>query len=767
MNNLKIRTKLLLLINISIISVSIILLLFSVYFIKDLSKTNIEDFTKNAYKQKELSLNNYVQIAVNGIKEFYDMSANGEITSEEAKKEALKFIKSLKYGKDGYFWINDKELNMIYHPSASLNGKNVSNVSDKSGKLFFQDIAKAANDTGSGLVTYMWNKPGETKLSMKYSYIELFKEWDWIICTGSYLDDVENNVQIMEEKTQEELIAVIVSILLVSVLIIILFSFILLYLSNIVIIKPLVKLSGTVKALTKYSSADQRINIDSKDELGDLARYFNTYLDHIRNVTAQDQKIVEESERAIGMVRAGFLTYKVQSTSENRSTNDLKNSINLLISDLNEKFSTLNNSLIEYANGNFEHEFEVHGVSGTIGSIVTSTKAISDNLSEVMAMIMESGENLAENINILTTSAESLSRSANEQAASLEETAAAVEEIASNIRNNTNNIIKMKDIDDNVMSLATKGQSLAHKTGSSMDDINKEVTAINEAITIIDQIAFQTNILSLNAAVEAATAGEAGKGFAVVAQEVRNLASRSADAAKEIKEIVNNATVKAHEGKTVADEMINGYDELQSSIIQAKELIDQVVSASKEQELGITQINDSINILDKNTQENASDAVSISELSKEVSVLSQNLIIMASNAKFKQSAKEQISDLNLVHELNILKLQHVSFKENAFASLTQKENFKVKNEHECNLGSWIIRAQEENRIFTKSSNWSVLKENHVKVHNYVQEFLNKNLENPTNEELVDLGEKIEAATLEVFRCLDVVKVENFKMRTQK
>merc|ERR1711991_1300727 len=108
------------------------------------------------------------------------------------------------------------------------------------------------------------------------------------------------------------------------------------------------------------------------------------------------------------------------------------------------------------------------------------------------------------------------------------------------------------DLGQTVKSAVHTGQNLATKTASSMDEINTEVNAINESITIIDQIAFQTNILSLNAAVEAATAGEAGKGFAVVAQEVRNLASRSAEAAKEIKDLVESATIKANDGKKIS-----------------------------------------------------------------------------------------------------------------------------------------------------------------------------------------------------------------------
>ena len=145
----------------------------------------------------------------------------------------------------------------------------------------------------------------------------------------------------------------------------------------------------------------------------------------------------------------------------------------------------------------------------------------------------------------------------------------------------------------------------------------------------------------MNAAVEAATAGEAGKGFAVVAQEVRNLAARSAEAAKEIKDLVGNATTKADEGKSIANNMIGGYTDLNSKISETITLISEVTSASKEQETGIIQINDAVNSLDKQTQQNASIANETNDIAIQTQEIAEMILKNADDKNFigKDSVK--------------------------------------------------------------------------------------------------------------------------------
>jgi methyl-accepting chemotaxis protein len=180
-----------------------------------------------------------------------------------------------------------------------------------------------------------------------------------------------------------------------------------------------------------------------------------------------------------------------------------------------------------------------------------------------------------------------------------------MEEMTSNVQQNAQKANDMASMAAQTDASAKEGAELAQRTAIAMTEIQTATNAINNAVAIIENIAFQTNILSLNAAVEAATAGDAGKGFAVVAQEVRNLANRSADAAKEIKTMAEQAATKSNEGMSIATELTRGFEVIAGKIEQTTMLVQDVSNASREQMQGIGQINTAVTQLDQMTQENA------------------------------------------------------------------------------------------------------------------------------------------------------------------
>jgi len=293
--------------------------------------------------------------------------------------------------------------------------------------------------------------------------------------------------------------------------------------------------------------------------------------------------------------------------------------------DINE-LSTL---LDAYSKYDFTFEIPAEGV------IEKATMKLGDMITLMLKENQNIGVNLNQTADKLFNNVEILTNSSNYQATFLEETAAAIEEITSNINHTANRAQEMLVVSNETQEASSKGVKLSSQTAEAMDSINNEVMAINDAISVIDQIAFQTNILSLNAAVEAATAGEAGKGFAVVAGEVRNLAARSADAAGEIKALVAKATSKAHNGKKISEELTVGFTKLSEKIDRSTLLVNDVADATKEQMTGINQINDSVNQLDQITQKNAAVSNETNDIAAQTKDISVNILDFVQSKKFK------------------------------------------------------------------------------------------------------------------------------------
>jgi methyl-accepting chemotaxis protein len=687
--------------------------------------------------------------------------------TSQMQQEALKTVSQMEYGKEtdkNYFWINDKQPKMIMHPiKPSLNEKDLSNIKDPNGKALFVEMVETIDENGKGYVNYQWAKPGFDKPQNKISYVAYFEQWDWIIGTGVYTDDIEAEIAKMENEATQAVQKLIVTFLIVT-LILLAIVLLLLYLAIMkTVIRPMASLKEGFDKLLHTNDITTRLEIVEMDEIGEASSLFNQYMDSIQEGLKKDQVVIDEIKEIVDRVRSGFFVYTVQSSANNTNINDLKDVLNDMIGTFNHQLSTINETLMQFGKANFSHKLQLENVGGELGTVITQTKALGNNVSEVFAMINNSGEQLSKDITSLTKSSQDLSTAANEQAASLEETAAALEQITSSIKVNSENITKMSSMSNDLETSATTGQKLATQTADSMTQINDQVEAINEAIGVIDQIAFQTNILSLNAAVEAATAGEAGKGFAVVAGEVRNLASRSADAANEIKAIVESAKSKADEGKTVASKMIHGYESLNTIVSDTKVIIDNVTTASKEQEQGISQINDAVGTLDKATQQNASNATDIAELAKDVKILSESLTAVAANAKYDTTTINQTCNVELVYHLNDLFFDHIIFKRDHFKSLNDNKTWSVEKPTDCKIGHWIKEEEANNSPLTQTSSWNNLKKIHERYHHSIQEYLDINAKKSSNNELKPYSKQVETDISEIFDTMNKLKSEYCKL----
>ncbi len=207
--------------------------------------------------------------------------------------------------------------------------------------------------------------------------------------------------------------------------------------------------------------------------------------------------------------------------------------------------------------------------------------------------------------------------------------------------------------------------------------------------------------------------------------------------------------------------MIKGYEKLASKIVETKEIINNVTIFSKEQELGIIEINETVSKLDSETQKNAQTALNIDTLSNEVSKLSNKLLQITSSSKIDENYYEVVENVELIKQVSIYKNDHINFKKRYFKTLDSFEHCIVDNCKSCNLGKWITLCEDKKEFFIEDIKWKQLKENHKNVHNKLQEYITQNRDKVENQTLRKTANQIEDETIKVFDSLnDILYLES-------
>jgi methyl-accepting chemotaxis protein len=507
--------------------------------------------------------------------EFYHgQETAGVLSREEAQARAKDAVRALRYEGSGYFWINDLDARVLMHPiKPEMDNTDQSGMKDPDGKFIFKEFAQVAKTKGEGFVDYYWPKPGADEPVLKYSHVAGFAPWGWVVGTGVYSDDLaamfRSNALFMAGLLGLGAGAIVL----------------LAYAIVRSVVLPIERLKASMEAIGREDVSGEVPETGRGDEIGDMAKVVAVLRDKVEERAELRRREGEQQRRLDAERSEGEHRQRAHSQSQADAMAILGKALEQLArGDLSARIGAM---APEYAKLRDDFNQAAQALNGVISAIAHSTDVVHGNAGGIAA------------------AADNLSHRTEQQAASLEETAAALDEITVAVRSASDRASEASRMVAQTRDSAGRSGAIVRDAVAAMGRIEDASSRISQIIGVIDEIAFQTNLLALNAGVEAARAGEAGRGFAVVAQEVRELAQRSAKAAKEIKGLIGNSAMEVENGVALVRSTGEALAEIEHLVNQVNDQVKLIATAAREQSVGLAEVNTAVNQMDQMTQQNA------------------------------------------------------------------------------------------------------------------------------------------------------------------
>jgi methyl-accepting chemotaxis protein len=574
------------------------------------------------YAERYDMLRTQVESSLSILQRYYDQETSGELKHEDAQKFAYAAVAGIKFEPAGYVFGMSYDMVTVFHFNPKTVGVQQKGQPDKMGNLFREELV-AKGRAGGGITEYYWEKPGKPadETYKKAVYSRVFEPWQVVVATGVYTDDLDAKIN----RTIMEVVGVGVVAFLAAL------AAAFYVIRNIT--KPLGAIHNALRAVADEDVSSTIPHTEMSNEIGMMAKATEALQEKVRERHAMAERQVKQQQELDRERQQNLDTQQEEAQLQARVV------------------STIGDALADLARGD---------LTVRCSDLGPRYSALRDNFNEAlshleaaMAKVNSKSVDIGGSKEEIRRASAELSQRTERQAANLEETSAALDELAVAVRQTAEGAHEAAGRVSSVSSEASRSDQIVTQAIDAMGAIEHSSDEISKIIGVIDDIAFQTNLLALNAGVEAARAGESGKGFAVVAQEVRELAQRSAAAAKEIKDQISRSSGQVQNGVRLVGEAGEALKRISDQVKAASDIVSKIAHSASEQDTTLRSIASSLNQLDAATQHNAAMAEETTASAEALAVDTEELIGLISGFRVKNAGPASGGLQQMAHKMRM------------------------------------------------------------------------------------------------------------------